>query len=329
MNPLPARPRIRPFVLVVLLVAALIALLAAIPVPYYLIAPGTAVDLGKTIAVDGRPPPPERFYLTDVTLQRASVLLLPGALFPNVRLVKQETIVPRGIAPKRYDSVMTDAMGESQDIAAVVAERAAGYRVATPQTQVYVDDFVQASKAAGALKAGDQILTVAGRPVHASSEIAKIITNLPAGTRVPVVLVRGGRVLTVDAPTMATKDGTRFGILVASRYAKPHLPVPVRYSIANISGSSGGLMFALDIYRTLRPGRHLGALKIAGTGTIAYDGSVGPIEGTPQKLIAAKRAGARLFLCPKENYRDIAGERDVRIIPVGSFRDAVRALEAT
>ncbi len=324
-----ARPRIRPLVLIVLLFAALIGILAAIPLPYYLIGPGTAVDLGKAIAVDDRPPPPERFYLTDVTLQHASVLLLPGALFPYVRLVKQEAIVPRGIAPKRYENVMTDAMGESQDVAAVVAERAAGYAVATPQIQVFVSDFTQASKAAGLLEPGDRIIAVAGRPIRAGTEIAKIITDLPAGARVRVALVRRDETLTLDVPTVGTRDGTRFGILVGSRYAKPKLPVPVRYTIGNISGSSGGLMFALEIYRTLRHTGGIGAVKIAGTGTIAYDGSVGPIEGAPQKLIAAKRAGARLFLCPKENYHDIAGERDVRVIPVGSFRDAVRAIQAT
>jgi Lon-like protease len=314
---------------VVLLVAALVGVLAAIPVPFYLISPGTAVDLGKTIVVGNRPPPAERFYMTDVTLQHASVLLLPGALLPHVTLVKQEAIVPRGIAPKKYETVMTDAMGESQDIAAVVAERAAGYPIATPQTRVFVSDFTQASRAAGTLESGDRIVAVASRPIHAGSEIAKIITRRPPGTSVPVTLVRHEETMTVDVPTVATKDGTRFGILVGARYAKPALPVPVRFTIGNISGSSAGLMFALDIYRTLRPNGRVSAAKIAGTGTIGYDGSVGPIEGAPQKLIAAKRAGARLFLCPKENYRDIAGERDVRIVPVGSLQDAIRAIQAT
>jgi len=312
-----------------LLVASLVGVLAAIPVPFYLISPGTAVDLGKAIVVGNRPPPAERFYMTDVMLQHASILLLPGALLPHVTLVKQEAIVPRGIAPKKYENVMTDAMGESQDIAAVVAERAAGYPIATPQTRVFVSDFTQASRAVGTLESGDRIVAVASRPIHAGSEIAKIITNRPPGTSVPVTLVRHEETMTVDVPTVATKDGTRFGILVGARYAKPALPVPVRFTIGNISGSSAGLMFALDIYRTLRPNGRVSAAKIAGTGTIGYDGSVGPIEGAPQKLIAAKRAGARLFLCPKENYRDIAGERDVRVVPVGSFQDAIRAIKAT
>jgi PDZ domain-containing protein len=322
-------PRARSSVLVALLVAALIGILAAIPVPYYLIAPGGAVDLGKAITVDDRPPPAERFYLTDVSLQRASVLLLPGALLPNVQLVRQDAIVPRGIAPGRYEVVMSDAMSESQDVAAVVAERAAGYTVATPRTQVFVSDFTQASKANGILEPGDQIVSVAGRTVQTSGEIAKIIGDLPPGMRVPITLVRHGAVKEVEVPTIATKDGTRFGILVGARYAKPKLPIPVRYRLGNISGSSGGLMFALDIYRTLRPKARIVASKIAGTGTIAYDGSVGPIEGAAQKLIAAKRAGVRLFLCPKENYREIAGEQGVRIVPVGSFKEALRAIEAS
>src|SRR5579875_1701698 len=236
---------------------------------------------------------------------------------------------PTGIAPGRYEVVMSDAMSESQDVAAVVAERAAGYTVATPRTQVFVSDFTQASKANGILEPGDQIVSVAGRTVQTSGEIAKIIGDLPPGMRVPITLVRHGAVKEVEVPTIATKDGTRFGILVGARYAKPKLPIPVRYRLGNISGSSGGLMFALDIYRTLRPKARIVASKIAGTGTIAYDGSVGPIEGAAQKLIAAKRAGVRLFLCPKENYREIAGEQGVRIVPVGSFKEALRAIEAS
>jgi len=43
-------------------------------------------------------------------------------------------------------------------------------------------------------------------------------------------------------------------------------------------------------------------------------------------LIAAKRAGARIFLVPRQNFADVAGEGGVRVIPVASFRDALRAL---
>ena len=85
-------------------------------------------------------------------------------------------------------------------------------------------------------------------------------------------------------------------------------------------------MFALEIYRTLRPGRQAGSERIAGTGTIAYDGSVGPIEGAAQKVVAARNAGAKLFLVPDENYNEVAGTPGIRIIPVKDFAQALKAI---
>jgi PDZ domain-containing protein len=87
-------------------------------------------------------------------------------------------------------------------------------------------------------------------------------------------------------------------------------------------------MFALQIYGALRGDHRRPGTSIAGTGTIAADGSVGPIDGALQKLIAAKRAGARVFLVPKANAAEIAEERAVRVVPVGSFRDALAALRS-
>ena len=113
---------------------------------------------------------------------------------------------------------------------------------------------------------------------------------------------------------------TKLGVAVETRTARPDLPVPVRFSVDNISGSSGGLMFALQIYAALH-GEHRGAgTSIAGTGTIAPDGSVGPIEGTEQKLIAAKRAGASVFLVPKENAADIASDEESTTTTEGAIR---------
>jgi PDZ domain-containing protein len=87
-------------------------------------------------------------------------------------------------------------------------------------------------------------------------------------------------------------------------------------------------MFALQIYGALRAERLRGATTIAGTGTLRPDGSVQPIEGALQKLIAARRAGASVFLVPRRNYPDVARERGLRVIPVDSFRGALAALAA-
>ena len=225
-----------------LLVVALLVVLSATPLPWFVISPGSPVDLTRAVQVGAARASTDRFLLTDVNVTRASPLRLLTLLTPGVVLQRDARVAPGGASGGIASGVMRDAMAQSQAAAALVAERAAGYSVPMPQ------------------------------------------------------------------------------------YGKPLLAVPVRYSLGDIEGGSGGLMMALRIYDALHgiggpPNR-----TIAGTGTLDYDGRVGRIEGTPQKLLAAKRAGASVFFVPRANYADVAGERDVRIIPVDTFADALRAL---
>ena len=132
--------------------------------------------------------------------------------------------------------------------------------------------------------------------------------------------------MTVAVPTIRYGDRTALGAYLTTIYQRPHIPVAVAFHLPAVSGSSGGLMFALDIYRRLRPSALHETQPVAGTGTVAYDGSVGPIEGASQKVIAARRAGAKIFLVPQENYKEVASTPGIRVIPVSTFRQALHAL---
>src|SRR5471030_544937 len=84
-----------------LLAAALVLFVAAVlPLPYYLIVPGTAVDLTSAVSIAGRHAPHDRFYLTDVGLIRASPLRMLLALFPGVTVQKAQAVIPPGINPR-------------------------------------------------------------------------------------------------------------------------------------------------------------------------------------------------------------------------------------
>jgi PDZ domain-containing protein len=83
-------------------------------------------------------------------------------------------------------------------------------------------------------------------------------------------------------------------------------------------------MFALEIYRSFRPARHSPARAIAGTGTLDVDGVVGRIAGTMQKLLAARQAGATMFLVPVGNFAEIQAVRGIDIVPIRTFSDAIR-----
>jgi len=105
-------------------------------------------------------------------------------------------------------------------------------------------------------------------------------------------------------------------------------PFPVEISSGDVGGPSAGLMFALGLYDTLTPEDLTGGRTIAGTGAIGLDGSVGPIGGITDKVVAAERAGASVFLVPEDNMGDLEGidTGDMQLISVASFDDALNAL---
>jgi PDZ domain-containing protein len=106
-----------------------------------------------------------------------------------------------------------------------------------------------------------------------------------------------------------------------------HLPLQVRINAGSVGGPSAGFAFALDVMEEL--GRDVvHGHKIAATGEILPDGSIGPIGGIKQKTIGARAAHVDAFLVPAgENAREARKYADgLRIIPVDTFPQALRAL---
>ncbi|MDY0024070.1 MAG: S16 family serine protease [Candidatus Izemoplasmatales bacterium] len=106
---------------------------------------------------------------------------------------------------------------------------------------------------------------------------------------------------------------------------------------SNIGGPSGGLLQTLAIYNMLTEEDITGGLKIAGTGTIRLDGSVGYIGGVEQKIVTAYVNKVDLFLIPfldatksTDNYIQALAACEKHgidptgwLVPVSSFADAL------
>ncbi len=102
----------------------------------------------------------------------------------------------------------------------------------------------------------------------------------------------------------------------------------VRFKTGEIAGPSAGLMFALALYDRVTPDDLTQGRKIAGTGEIACDGGVGPIGGIEEKVAAAERIGAEVFLAPAANADAARGAADeLEVVAVSNFNDAVEFLE--
>jgi len=309
-------------------VAAVLAAAAAfVPTPYSLMLPGQAVDLNSVVSVQGHAAPQGSLYLTDVRFApRATSAQLLGKVIPGVQIVRTQDYVPQNTTAVEYDGVQREAMSESQSIAAFVAERAAGFRVPVPQSRVLVILFSRSSLAKAVLRPLDMIVSINGHPIASNVDVERLLSHVKPGSDVRIAVFRRGEERALTVPTIAYKTRTALGAYLTTIYERPQLPVAVSFHLLNVEGSSAGLMFALQIYRTLRPLHSSTDLRVAGTGTIAYDGSVGPIEGARQKVAAAKAAGATLFLVPKENYDEIAGTSGIRIVPITNFTQALHAL---
>jgi PDZ domain-containing protein len=112
------------------------------------------------------------------------------------------------------------------------------------------------------------------------------------------------------------------------------LPFEVNITTTDIGGPSAGLAFTLALLDDLSPGNLTGRGRVVATGTIAEDGSVGAIGALRQKAVAARDAGATLFLVPTgqsaDEVRDAraAGGTGLKIVQVGTLEEALVALRS-
>lgn len=103
----------------------------------------------------------------------------------------------------------------------------------------------------------------------------------------------------------------------------------IDFDVKRTGGPSGGMIFALGVIELLTPGDILQGRHISGSGTITIDGKVGPIGGINEKILAAQKAGATLFLVPIGNRDEIVSlPKGIKVAIVATLDDAVKALTA-
>ena len=93
----------------------------------------------------------------------------------------------------------------------------------------------------------------------------------------------------------------------------------------NIDGPSAGLAFFLALYSALVNAPL--PQDVAVTGEVSLAGSVRAVGGVVEKLYAARQAGMRAIVLPRENAREIeAAPQGIDVIPVATVAEALAAL---
>ena len=309
-------------VAVVVLVAA-----AWIPLPYYSVGPGPAREVVPLIAVDGHPTfDSGRLVMTTVSFRQVTGFAAVLAwLDPDEAVVGQDVLYPAGetVAQERERSL--SQMDTSKIAATSVAlGRLTGY----PDDHgegVLIETVFSDCPAEGELFAGDLVESIDGRPIDDVGEAAGAIEVVRPGDPLTFHISAGGEEHDVAVVRGACPGAGRpvVGISMVNDF-----PFGVEIASGDVGGPSAGLMYSLGLYDLLTPGDLTEGRLVAGTGTIDLDGTVGPIGGITDKIVAARRIGAQVFLVPKDNLEEArtveAG--DTQLIPVGSFDEALRTL---
>jgi ATP-dependent Lon protease len=94
----------------------------------------------------------------------------------------------------------------------------------------------------------------------------------------------------------------------------------------NIDGPSAGLAIFLALYSALT--KTPLPQDVAVTGELSISGKVRAVGGIVEKLHAARQAGMRLALIPKENERDVrAAVSSLEIVPISNVAEAIATLK--
>jgi Lon-like protease len=352
----PRRPRwSRPGIWVVgLLVLVLAGVVAStfVHLPYYLESPGSALPVGPLIAVDAAHRHPVKGDVLFSTVSLQSVVtpidLVAAWLDPNVNIVKRGDLTG-GVSTAQFDQQAQTDMSQSERDATVVALRRLGYPVVEHGSGALIADVVTGSPAAGHLSPGDVVVSAAGKPVSVVNDLTTDIRALRPGDPLTLAVDRPktGRLnetVTLTAcpvaqPGCAGAPATRpfLGVSLVTHDEKFAFPFKVNIDLTGVGGPSAGLAFTLGVIDALTTGRITGTHKVAVTGTIDTDGNVGPIGGIALKTVAVERAGADVFLVPKDDplaepqySAAVAKARGhhLRVIAVSNLEDALNALRS-
>jgi PDZ domain-containing protein len=304
-----------------------------VPSDEYLFLPDKARPVAPLVTVKGGKDPTGSagIYYDAVIIRRAKLF---EQIFPWIHdgstLVPDKQVNPPGVSDSQRRAEDLQEMARSQNIAAAVALKYLGYDVKVGYTGALVGEVVADSPAAKAgIQPTEVIVSVDGKPVRKTDDLRRLITAHPPGTTIRLG-VRGAKgIREVEVRTIADPHNPKRAVIgvIVLQASQAKLPIPVRIDTGSIGGPSAGLAFALDVLQELGHRVDRG-YKVAATGEIFPDGSVGPIGGVKQKTIGVRRAGVDVFLVPAgdnaKEARKYAGP--VRIIPVESFRQALRAL---
>jgi Lon-like protease len=310
-------------------------LLSLVTVPYVSLGPGPTFDTlgevdGKQVVdIEGTEVQPTAGHLNmttvsqrdDLTLGQALTLWMSG----REQLVPRDLVYPPDKSKDEIDQANNTDFKRSEDSAEYAALSYLKYPSA-----VTVDTVNDPGPSVGQLQRGDAIDGVNGKPVANLDQFTTLLKATKPGDKIVLDYRRKNSPAGVATVTLGSNADRDYGYLGVAVLDAPWAPFSIDFNLANIGGPSAGLMFSLAVIDKLTTGDLNDGKFVAGTGTIDSEGKVGSIGGITHKILAAREAGASVFLVPADNCDEAktAHEDGLRLVKVDNLGQAVDELHA-
>ncbi|GLB61206.1 SepM family pheromone-processing serine protease [Cytobacillus sp. NCCP-133] len=322
------------------LIAAVIILLSSFYyLPYYVSKPGMAKELEPIIKVEDGFEEKGSFMLTTVRMGRANIYAFVMAKLSKYQeLYTVEEIRGENETDEEYNVRQLHLMSSSKLAAIETAYKKAGIPLKYHYNGVYVLNIMEDMPAEGKLRAGDRIFKVDGKEFQSSEEFIGTVSAKQEGEEITLTYERQNQTKETNLTLKTLQETGKPGVGITLVDDKEvEVDPAVNIDSEEIGGPSAGFMFSLEIYNQLIKEDLTRGYRIAGTGTINAEGTVGRIGGIEQKIVAADKADAEIFFAPNENgaedsnYIDAVAtakdiNTDMKIVPINTFDDAVEFL---
>lgn len=182
------------------------------------------------------------------------------------------------------------------------------------------------------LKVGDVIKTINGVKITSFNSLINEVNKYEVGEKLIINVLRNNKIIECEATLVSEENKKMIGIsLVELKNIKTNPEVKFVFK-NNESGSSRGLMCALEIYNRITKYDITKGDIISGTGVIDENGNVGSIGGVKYKLKGAVNKHAKVFIVPSDNYEEAISLKnkykyDIEIIKADTLKNVIKALK--
>ncbi|NNN21825.1 MAG: PDZ domain-containing protein [Acidimicrobiales bacterium] len=303
--------RLRTFIILLAILFIAFEILSNYHLNYYSITPGGTAAVEGQISINSPKVAPLKGRIDLVYVDEAQVTLLD---YPFDKVKSHTKLYPTNAIASTPTGILSDQAVISQNAwyqvtsqvaAKVAALNELGYNIKEDTNGAPIGWVDPTAPAAKVLASGDVITAVDHSPTPTVESLISQVQHFKPGQTILLSIKKATSGKTIEASIKLAAQGSGnqklpyIGIGLAPKY---HIPLNISISDLvggqALGGPSAGLSYALTIVDMLSGGNLTHGMNIACTGTIAPNGSVGPIGGLEEKTISVLNSGDSVFFVP-------------------------------